>query len=408
MDGKLAAGGAGARMYVWPAACCLPGGMRALWVLPVLMMACADGPSVGADAGAGRADALVPDAAVTPADASAPIDGGLADSGTADSGPLLVWRTHAPGPEALDHHASFGHTTAEGAWMYVAGGAFYDGNTRIFGGILRAAVDDRGTPGPWSQIGVLPFARAAPSVVTIGRHVILAGGKTGASRGNVATPELVVLELGERGELVRTTTAALPRASFHHSSAAIGRRVFVAGGFDTDEAVLDDVLTATLADDGTLSAWRSAGRLPTPITLGGMIAIDGRLYLVGGAEGEHTFDGVASAEVGVDGTLGEWRGEALLPQSLTTAALMVHDGALYALGGRTGGHHAPAEISRAVLRSRVGAGGLLGVWGEVADPLPGARQHLHQAVVLRGHVLMYGGRSEADRTTDTVWSAALP
>ncbi len=349
----------------------------------------ADGGAAVRDGGPARADGGSPDSGSP--DGAAPADAALPD---ADAAPTFVWRAHAPSGEPREQHASFGYASAAGAWMYVAGGAT---ETTTSASVLRASVDEAGAPGAWSEVGRLLAARAGLAVAVVDQHVVLAGA------------EVVLLTLGERGEVVRTATATpLPRARSHASGAALGRRVFVAGGAAADGTVLDDVLTATIGADGALSSWRSAGALPAPITLGSMIAVDGRLYLVGGSEGEHTYDGVASATVAPDGTLGAWRAEALLPESATTVALLVHGGALYALGGRTGGHHAPAEISRKILRASIGADGLLGVWSEAGEPLPAPRHYLGQAVVLRGHVLLYGGRAEDGRATDTVWSAELP
>jgi len=100
-----------------------------------------------------------------------------------------------------------------------------------------------------------------------------------------------------------------PRTS--HAAFVSGNRLYVLGGlFVTGNVptLLDDVQVAELGNDGSVlgSGWRDAGRIPVARSGHGLIAFDGRVYLVGGYSATGTLGDTNVAAIREDGKLGPW------------------------------------------------------------------------------------------------------
>src|SRR5262249_23319410 len=146
----------------------------------------------------------------------------------------------------------------------------------------------------------------------------------------------------------------------HPGAFAVGNAVYVLGGFE-DPTVWDDVVRATVAPDGALSPWTSAGQMPGPRSHFSVSVVDGYVFVAGGlAESAHQsppdLKTVVRARVGTDGGLVEWTDMPELPVGMATHASFFYGGYLYLAGGVT----SSAYQENRVFRAKVGADHALG------------------------------------------------
>ncbi|HEX7596799.1 MAG TPA: hypothetical protein VF518_01220, partial [Polyangia bacterium] len=175
----------------------------------------------------------------------------------------------------------------------------------------------------------------------------------------------------------------MPVDLYYHAAAASADRIFVSGGLTIREILsagslsldtVDAVYSAATNPDGTLSAWSLAGKLPAPVTNHAMAALGGRLYVAGGAEdsnraGNAFSTSVASAAIQQDGRLGEWRSETPLPAPRGWLSLIAEAGRLLVVGGSTSRAQF-TQGSSDVLIAALGADGLIDAWRSTKAPVP--------------------------------------
>ncbi len=135
------------------------------------------------------------------------------------------------------------------------------------------------------------------------------GGGGGGASGNRAD--------GTLGAWAVVTPMPVPRAN--HCSAAAGQFLLVAGGNykpagGSSFVSVDDIHSASVAEDGTLGAWTLAGKLPSPGT-DCVLAVSGTtVVLLGGLFDTAALDGdVWTTTLALNGTLGTWQLVGTLP-----------------------------------------------------------------------------------------------
>ena len=102
--------------------------------------------------------------------------------------------------------------------------------------------------------------------------------------------------------------------------------LFVAGGRTSFAgASTDVVLSAKINADGTLGAWHNATNLPKPLHDFAFVGFKGRLYVAGGVGATGRSDEVYSASINGDGTLSAWDGSnAKLPSPRSDFAALAY------------------------------------------------------------------------------------
>lgn len=182
------------------------------------------------------------------------------------------------------------------------------------GNIWASTVGANGDPGPWRPQGRYPAdpkpfnSDLWPTPVVIDDYLVVPD-----------QPSSYVAALGEDGTILSWSQAP-GRVNPSWARATVttsGRSIYAAGGWWYGE--LDDVEVATLAADGTLSAWRTLTPLPKPVNGAHLEVIDSYLYLFSGtgAGGDASRSAeVWRARVLPDGSLGLWelRGSTLRPR----------------------------------------------------------------------------------------------
>lgn len=217
-------------------------------------------------------------------------------------------------PGGLDEHtkAFFGSHV-----LFVGGTRTFavDGGTNTFftREVHAADVDvTASTLGGTANSGIeLALARARPAVLVEGTHAYVIGGRS--SGGITATVERTTLDipaggLGAFSNQPSMTSGGADHRVYAPSAAAGEGFVFVAGGrTNTAGAPSAVVLSAKIGATGDLEAWNTLTPLPAELRDFGFVVFKKRLYVIGGrdAAGARTRD-VLSASIAADGTIGAW------------------------------------------------------------------------------------------------------
>jgi hypothetical protein len=243
----------------------------------------------------------------------------------------------------------------------------------------------------------MPYALGGMTGGAVGNVIVLAGGDTGKVIGITSYSAVV----GDDGSITSWKTGGtIGHPRMHAGSFSIGNTMYIMGGFQ-DPSVWNDVVKATVAPDGTLSAWTPAGTLPGPRSHFSVSRVGNYVYMAGGMaisayQNPPALEDVSRGEIAADGTLGGWTSMTPLPVDLATHASFVYGGYLYIAGGisDTG---ATADQEKRVWRAAIDATGALGTWEPVAS-LKIARGHVHQLPLFQNHVYSVAGAIDFNLT----------
>jgi N-acetylneuraminic acid mutarotase len=156
----------------------------------------------------------------------------------------------------------------------------------------------------------------------------------------------------------------------------LGGKVYVPGGIDADRKG-SDLMEVYDPDTDT---WSTAAALPLKMHHLGAAAVDGKLYVLGGYQGDGF--GVSNRVFAYDPSTDAWLEKASMPSDRGAHAAVAYGGKIYAIGG--------ARFSEAQAANEV-YDPSTDTWTALA-PMPTAREHLAAALV---DTLIYvvGGRS---------------
>ena len=223
----------------------------------------------------------------------------------------------------------------------------------------------------WRRLAPVPTERTEVAAAAVGRRIWVLGGYA---------PDGATLATAEVYDTATDTWSRgpdLPVAVNHAMAATLDGVLYVAGGND-GRGPSDQV--ARLDGDH----WRRLAPLPRGRQAGGLVALDGRLYLVGGVvEG-----GLASDTQVYDPAADRWSPAPGLPTRREHLGAAAAGGRVYVVGGRTGGIGSNLAAAEAFDPAA-------GRWSAVA-PLPTARGGLAATATAGGQVVAVGG--EADTT----------
>jgi hypothetical protein len=245
-----------------------------------------------------------------------------------------------------------------------------------------ATIDDRlfligGRAGP-ALVGALTLQPADPAAQWVGTsapvdprqghacaatssRIYVSGGGAAFSATQKQTTE-TALASGDGG-LTWTSGPDLPAVTQDHASVALNGRVFVLGGYTCHA----EVQAAAIAADGSLGAWSAAGALAEGRYGLAAAAFDDRIVVTGGLGGNACSAGSSSVDVlqiDAQGKVVGTSGERLLPDPRTYHGSAVVNGRLYVLGGNLGsGTIVP---TRSVISAEIMTDKSLGPWRDEA------------------------------------------
>lgn len=200
-----------------------------------------------------------------------------------------------------------------GGRIFVAGGMFGDSGTHLD----RFQVFDPHRD-VWTTLPRLPEPVRAAAGAARGREFLVLGGTTPAGGGR----QVFVYDVGLRRW---RDGPRLPRVLYNHSAVAIGDRLYVLGGYDTDREELRSVFVL----EG--SRWRVSAPLPRPVHAFGAVVFQGEIWIIGGRRGEEKL-----REVWIYDPTGErWRRGPALPKPMELLGAAVVGDEIHAVWERT-------------------------------------------------------------------------
>jgi hypothetical protein len=226
------------------------------------------------------------------------------------------------------------------------------GRLAVLGGLIGGNSSSElllGAPGHLRSSGRLPVAtHDAAAALTAGRVLLFGGGEA------VSTSTVVRID-PISGSAQRAPALAEPLSDL--AAVSVGRAVYLVGGY-TGTRFASAVLRV-----GRNDATRTVARLPTGLRYAGVAALGGRIYVAGGL----TTAGETDALTVVDPLSGSVRRLGRLPSAVAHAPLVALAGSLYLIGGQSASGGALDRILRIDPRS-----GRVTVAGRLPQPLADA------------------------------------
>lgn len=300
---------------------------------------------------------------------------------------LTGWTAGPSLTHARDHHCTFVTETPAGPFLYVVAGAGTVSATRQ---IERSTIAADGTLGAFADIGMLPKGVIGPGLATLDRSFVLAGGLGTDSNSTTAT---YVGKIGDDGGVTITPGPEMGASRYHVSLVYAKGFVFaigglfqsVSGGVPTQDIV--DTIERAAFDGTTLSAFEMMPPLPVKLTHHATVVHDGAIYVIGGGSDVDALPDILRATVSDTGDLGAWEGVGALPEGRASPSALVFLDQLYVIAGMTS--LVDGEVST-VLRAPIGMDAKVGSFATLA-PLPKERAHSHQTPLYNGHLYSVGG-----------------
>lgn len=171
------------------------------------------------------------------------------------------------------------------------------------------------------------------------------------------------------------------------------------------DAVQGDTLRSQSQQDGP---WEEVGQLPLSLESHQTVVLNDFVYVLGGwNETAGPYAEVFFTSLSPDGTLDDWQETAAMPLRLQHHAAVVHDGALYVLGGDNG-FFDDSAVSDQIFRAIPSPEGDITAWVEVGQ-LP-APLTIHAVTKVGNQIYVLGGSSTFSSGTtvaDTVFTATI-
>lgn len=242
--------------------------------------------------------------------------------------------------------------------------------------LLLAAEPGAAQPGDsWSSLAPLPTPRRLLAAAAEGGRLYTFGGCGSPCfdpPSHTSTFEETRVEVYDRATDAWAARGPMPAIFFGGAAATPGNgRIYLMGGFLTGGRLFDY--------DPAGDAWRTRAPLPTPRHGLAAVALGGKVYALGGSDGQRPS---AAVEI-YDPASDSWTRGAPLPTPRVFLAAAAVDGRIYAVGGSPdccGDSRTAAVEVYDPSTDR---------WSRAA-PLPGARQ-VSAAVAVGGKLIAFGG-----------------
>ncbi|MGB9722885.1 MAG: hypothetical protein ACP5OO_07070 [Chloroflexia bacterium] len=207
---------------------------------------------------------------------------------------------------------------------------------------------------PGNNTGLPP--RGAPAVAYWNRHIYVIGGdiKFGETYNNVYYTTIVSTlthELADWQETTPLPNGLYPEGLYRHEAAVRTftetnkTYLYVFGGKEDaggSSTCYDKVIYAEIHPDGTLGDWQETTPLPTPLFGMESLVLNGRIYILGGADqsGQSRREVYYAVPDPDTGQISEWHQTALLPAlgagGYVELSAAVEHGRIYVYGGSNG------------------------------------------------------------------------
>lgn len=305
--------------------------------------------------------------------------------------PLFAWRTQAPAPQARFEAQG----AAVNGKLYVLGGFYASSPIRA---TRRSDVYDPAT-NTWQRIADMPETITHAAQAVDGETIYLVGGYVGDHPGPSTA------RVWKYNTRTNTWSAgpSLPAARGAGAAVRVGRNLHFFGGATRTAGTTDDTDRANhyvLALDGG-TQWTSATALPNPRNHLAGVALDGKLYAIGG-QYRHDEGTTNQNQVDVyDPATKTWTRAANLPvpRGHITASTFVMDGRIIVIGGSVNNGSSGAASADVTAYDPQA-----NLWLKLPS-LPSGRK-TPVADLIGGRIVVATGNGGG--ATSTTWSGVLP
>jgi hypothetical protein len=288
-----------------------------------------------------------------------------------------------------------------GKRMYVMGGHLEtQNNANLWANDVKSAeIQANGRiDGPWRREPDLPtyMAYLMQAVQVVNNRIYIIGANTFANptadeNTTKHSQEAVWTTVGSDGVLSpwRKSVPFPGEPLSFTATCSSEKNLFIMGG--TGQAqVLDQMLIADIAEDGTPGNWRTGTKLPVPLWFHGSALLDNRIYVWGGlptTKSDTVNTSIFSAPVSEKGEIGAWRRETTaMPTGMYSSAFCGFNDYLICVAGRV----KDAQPVNVIWFTRL-ASGQPGAWQSLNTDLQARIYHPVGLDKSRGWVYVVGG-----------------
>ncbi len=209
-------------------------------------------------------------------------------------------------------------------------------------------------------------------------------------------------------------TSRLPQPTYGHSSLAVNGRLYIIGGRSSTDLTLGTVYWAQIiGHDGTIKAqyqtntWTAVASLPEPLFRAKAVSFEGFIYVVGGQNSADIAQNtVYYAMVQPNGNIYGWsRTSALLPINVAGHSVAISNGRIYVIGGSTTGEqlNTVADVYIGVIDPLSGD---ITSWTQTTS-LPEGR-YTADATITAGKIWVAGGLNSGTAKSDVFYAGINP
>ena len=236
--------------------------------------------------------------------------------------------------------------------------------------------------GLWSTRAALLFNHSEVAVAALDDHIFVVGGNIAGSFA------LTDVERYDPATNRWRQMAALPVALSHVGLVALNGKLYALGGFSGTAQDHTGAVDSLLEYNPATDAWRALAPLSSPRGSIGVAALDGKIYAVGGRGLD--LKTVATVEA-YDPARNAWTKLAPLPEARDHLAVVAVGGRIHAIGGRFGASRDNTNIHEIYDPAA-------NTW-QTAAPLPTPRSSV-AAALYHGRIVVDGGECNNGRTFD--------
>ena len=254
-----------------------------------------------------------------------------------------------------------------------------------------------GVTGSWTTSSNITTAREMHTSEAFNGFAYVIGGYTGST----ALNSVEYAPINADGSLgTWQATSSFTTARYGHTSTIYNGYMYVMGGNQGADVLLDDTQYAKINADGTLGTWQTTSSLIGVRQQHASAAYNGYMYVTAGMSSASKYElNTQYAKINADGTLGPWQTTSSLLGTRAYHTTEVSNGYIYVMGGKQLSALATVEYAR------INADGTVGAWAATAA-LTAARSN-HSSVIYNGYVYVVAGLSAAVTNQSTVEYAPI-
>jgi hypothetical protein len=318
--------------------------------------------------------------------------------GFASTASAQQWTSTTPLPIGYQEHI----LVSANGFLYNIGGVSAINSEADGTNVYYSQVYTNGTIGAWKNTTPLPEAVFdSAGVADNGFVYVIAGNHYNATVGDFLTNIVYYTKINSDGSLGAWQTASPFPQAVSFLGAALWNHIIYAVGGQNNIRAFNNIYSARIQADGSLTAWASQTALPIALD-STATAANGMLYVVGGGNNSGQVQmQTYYSKINSDGTLAGWNRTTDYPQFISNFAGAAAAGRVFCFAGFDGGYALRNCYSAPALGD-----GSLGAWS-AAMSLPQAVL-FNAAAAGEGYIFESGGAYNQPETSSSVYSMPLP